>query len=66
MKDTYNTTVSPPVREIVHSLKLADYHHVLADKPWYDNYIENSLCLVCNSNQSKCKTFSKSTGYDTV
>ena len=39
--------VCPPVRKIIHSLKLADYLHVQADNPWY-NYnvsITNSCCL---------------------
>ena len=25
-----------PVRKIIHSLKLVDYLHVQADKPWYN------------------------------
>ena len=29
------TMVCPPVLKIIHSLKLADYLHVQADKPWY-------------------------------
>ena len=32
--------VCPPVREIIHSLKLVDYLHVQADKPWYNYYIK--------------------------
>ena len=28
--------VCPPVRKIIHSLKLVDYLHVQADKPWYN------------------------------
>ena len=27
--------VCPPVRTIIHSLKLVDYLHVQADNPWY-------------------------------
>ena len=26
----------PPVRKIIHSLKLVDYLHVQADNPWYN------------------------------
>ena len=29
----------PPVRKIIHSLKLADYLHVHADNPWYNYYL---------------------------
>ena len=28
-----------PVRKIIHSLKLVDYLHVQADKPWYNYYV---------------------------
>ena len=31
--------VYPPVRKIIHSLKLVDYLHVQADKPLYNYYI---------------------------
>ena len=31
--------VCPPVRKIIHSLKLVDYLHVQADDPWYNYYI---------------------------
>ena len=31
--------VCPPVRKIIHSLKLVDYLHVQADKPWYNYYL---------------------------
>ena len=31
--------VCPYVRKIIHSLKLVDYLHVQADKPWYNYYI---------------------------
>ena len=30
--------VCPPVRKIIHSLKLVDYLHVQADNPWYNYY----------------------------
>ena len=33
------TMVFPPVREIIHSLKLVDYLHVQADNPWYNYYL---------------------------
>ena len=29
----------PPVRKIIHSLKLVDYLHAQADNPWYDYYL---------------------------
>ena len=29
----------PPVRKIIHSLKLVDYLHVQADNPWYNCYL---------------------------
>ena len=35
----YYTIVLPPVREIMHLLKLADYLHVQADKPWCNYYV---------------------------
>ena len=31
--------VCPPVRKIIHSLKLVDYLHVHADNPWYNYYV---------------------------
>ena len=31
--------VCPPVRKIIHSLKLVDYLNVQADKTWYNYYI---------------------------
>ena len=31
--------VCPPVRKIIHSLKLVDYLHVQADNPWYNYYV---------------------------
>ena len=34
--------VCPPVRKIIHSLKLADYLHVQADNPWYNYYLAGS------------------------
>ena len=30
-----------PVRKIIHELKLVDYLHVQADKPWKNYYIAN-------------------------
>ena len=35
------TRVCPPVQEIIHSLKLVDYLHIQADKPWY-----NEICTL--------------------
>ena len=31
--------VCPPVRKIIHSLKLVGYLHIQADNPWYNYYI---------------------------
>ena len=31
--------VCPPVRKIIHSLKLVDYLHVHAENPWYNYYL---------------------------
>ena len=33
------TMLCPPVREIIHSLKLADYLVVQTDKAWYTYYV---------------------------
>ena len=35
--------VSPPVRKIIHSLKLVDYLHVHADNSWYNYYLASLL-----------------------
>ena len=35
--------VYPPVRKIIHSLKLVDYLHVQADNPWYNYYKSHVL-----------------------
>ena len=29
----------PPVRKIIHSLKIVDYLHVQVDNPWYNYYM---------------------------
>ena len=36
--------VGPPVRKIIHSLKLVDYLHVQADNPWYNYYLVPVTC----------------------
>ena len=36
----------PPVRKIIHSLKLVDYLHVQADNPWYNYYIYFALLIM--------------------
>ena len=41
IKELYN--VCPPVRKIIHSLKLVDYLHVQADNPWYNYYLFISI-----------------------
>ena len=46
IKKTY-TMVCPPVREIIHSLKLVDYLLIQADKPWY-NYYPTNAPIICN------------------
>ena len=33
------TTVCPPVRVIIHSLKLVDHLLIQADKLWYNDYM---------------------------
>ena len=33
----------PPVRKIIHSLKLVDYLHVQADNPWYNYYVVTKI-----------------------
>ena len=38
------TDVGGIVRKIIHSLKLVDYLHVQADKPWYNYYLINVWC----------------------
>ena len=35
--------VCPPVRKIIHSLKLVDYLHVQADNPWHNCYITQEI-----------------------
>ena len=37
--------VCPPVRKIIHSLKLVDYFHVQADNPWYNYYLAREVDL---------------------
>ena len=37
--------VCPPVRKIIHSLKLVDYLHVQADKPCYNYYIKLNVLI---------------------
>ena len=36
IKELYH--ICPPVRKIIHSLKLVAYLHVQADNPWYNYY----------------------------
>ena len=36
--------VCPPVRKVIHSLKLVDYFNVQADNPWYNYYLYNTIC----------------------
>ena len=38
--------VCPPIWELFHSLKLVDYIHVQADKPWYNYYVAFYFVLV--------------------
>ena len=42
-----NTIVCPPVRDIIHSLKIVDYFLVQEDKPWYNYYIKLQSKLSC-------------------
>ena len=48
--------IFPPVREIIHSLKLMDYLHVQADKPWYNDYIVDwpARCGYSDFSSNKC------------
>ena len=36
--------VCPPVQEIIHSLKLAEYLLVQVNKPWYNYYLKQ-VCI---------------------
>ena len=36
----------PPVRKIIHSLKLMDYLHVQADNPWYNYYFFDEVLFL--------------------
>ena len=39
--------VCPPVRKIIHSLKLVNYLHAQADNPWYNYYfIYSAACCL--------------------
>ena len=38
--------VCPPVRKIIHSLKLVDYLHVQADNPWYNYCLFYLFCTL--------------------
>ena len=55
--------VCPPIRKIIHSLKLVDFLHVQADNPWYNYYIN------VHEGHLKCKvhlkTFSGNVNYST-
>ena len=64
------TTVGPPVRELIHSLKLVDFLHVQADKPWYNFYIvyfkhkittwiQKLICLIASANINFSSKFRK-------
>ena len=51
--------VCPPVRKIIHSLKLVDYLHVQPDKPWYNYYIAKQIkwLEVADKTQGDVNTF---------
>ena len=50
--------VCPPVRKIIHSLKLVDYLHVQADNPWYNPSCSLGRTLVSSSSDSlNCEHF---------
>ena len=38
--------VCPPVRKIIHSLKLVNYLHIQADNPWYNYYLKYYALLL--------------------
>ena len=46
--------VCPPVRKIIHSLKLVDYLHVQADNPWYNYYFETLPLLLFKRVEPRC------------
>ena len=41
----------PPVRKIIHSLKLVDYLCVQTDNPWYNYYIVRETNSICRAKQ---------------
>ena len=41
--------VCPPVRKIIHSLKLVDYLHVQADNPWYNYFWAVHFAAFCSN-----------------
>ena len=43
--------VCPPVRKIIHSLKLVDYLHVQADNPWYNYYLVRKCLMLLQGNR---------------
>ena len=45
----YIYRVCPPVRKIIHSLKLVDYLHVQADNPWYNYYLYHPTLFMKDS-----------------
>ena len=49
----------PPVRKIIHSLRLVDYFHVQADNPWYNlltiTYVLRAIRLIIISADVKGK-----------
>ena len=48
--------VCPPVREIIHSLKLVDYLLVQADKPWLKHYEWNDMEWDWTGRGNECRT----------
>ena len=58
-------TVSPPAREIIHSLKLVDYFLLQADKPWYNYYMAAAIKSILSFSRqfSGAETVKKDRGY---
>ena len=51
--------VCPPVRKIIHSLKLVDYLHVQADNPWYNyNLLSQIIKHIKYRTSDRERTFS--------
>ena len=57
--EVYCTMICPPLREIIHSLKLVDYLLVQADKQWYNYYLKPNIISTADTSRR-----SEDTNYD--